>query len=253
MIKVSLHFRASVLLWRYWGYKAWVSFKIKYRRSKIGIWWPTISLLIVCGVIGTLWGVLLQKENQLEYLRYIFAGYAVWMMLAGAVEQGARELESKLGGGIPFFTIVLERSVIVVIPFLMVCPILVLVCSLGENIGLFNVLAVLISMILFVFFLIGIISFIIGLVSLVPDMRHIITAFMRLAFLATPIIWEVERLGSYQKYVWINPFYIPLEAVRSALLGNQDQQVLYYFGAYTLAVLFVGLSLLTIRIPKLVN
>jgi len=41
---------------------------------------------------------------------------------------------------------------------------------------------------------------------------------MRVAFLLTPIIWHVERLGEYQKYVYLNPFYNYLALCRDGLL-----------------------------------
>ena len=55
------------------------------------------------------------------------------------------------------------------------------------------------------------------------DLTEVITAIMRIAFLATPIIWlPMERgsdgiMGAFLTY---NPFYHYLELIRAPLMGN---------------------------------
>lgn len=51
------------------------------------------------------------------------------------------------------------------------------------------------------------------------DIKDIVNAVVRLAFLLTPIIWHVERLGEYQKWVYLNPFYSYLTLCRNTFIG----------------------------------
>ena len=56
------------------------------------------------------------------------------------------------------------------------------------------------------------------------DLREIITPIMRIAFLATPIIWIPDtgegRSAVMTAFLTFNPFYHFLEIVRAPLLGN---------------------------------
>jgi ABC-2 type transport system permease protein/lipopolysaccharide transport system permease protein len=59
------------------------------------------------------------------------------------------------------------------------------------------------------------------------DLSQIMSAIMRIAFLATPIIWVVPEVASGEarghllgKFLLFNPFYHLLEVVRAPLLGN---------------------------------
>ena len=241
----------SAKLWRFWTYKAMLSFRLKYRSSFIGIMWPVISLIVVVAVIGTIWSVLLNKEEKVAYYFYLMAGYATWMTIASAVEQGCRQPEGKLFGGLPFLVVVFERAVSSLIPFCMVAPMVLSIFLYSGGFNLLNLGLILWVNLLLIVWIFGVISFLISLISVLPDLKHLIGAFMRLAFLATPIIWEVDRLGQYQKFIYLNPFYLPLESLRSVVLATPNQDAIIYFSAYSLLLILVGFCLLSTMMGRL--
>ena len=249
----NLQINHSIKIWRYWLYKASLGFKLKYRNSRLGITWPLLSSLIVVAIIGTVWGIILSKDSMINYYMYLFAGYSVWGILSSTIEHGCNSIGNKLPGGIPFFTVVLEKLVLSLIPFIIIFPILLASNIFLQNFEIASIIYIILCSILVIIWSQGMISFLIALTSLIPDLGHFINAMMRLAFLATPIIWEVERLGENQKYIWFNPFYIPLEAFRKALLGEGDLQLTGYLAIYSLLAWAIGWIMLKARLPELVK
>ena len=238
----------SLKLWRYWLYRANLNYKLKYRKSILGLLWPMLSLVILTGIIGFVWGELLDKDNRTQYYLYILSGYPVWGIVSGSIEQGCRPFRPQIDG-VPFFATVLERAAIVFIPFIYVLPLIVVASLVFHEYQPVHFIYFPATFIVLMFWVVGAISIIITLTSWLSDLEHLISATMRLAFLATPIIWEVERLGEYQLFVWYNPFYMPLEGLRSSLSGLYDSQASLYvlFFCYGLGVLLLGVFLLRFR------
>lgn len=243
----------SILLYQYWIYKAQLTFKIKYRNSRLGILWTPLSVFVVVSVIGTVWGVLLAKESMLDYYLYLFTGYSIWVVLAGSVEQGCREVALKTAGGIPFLTVVLERLTLTLFPLLLILPVLIIVLLVFVDFDFFTIVKIISSLFLIIIWSMGLICLLIAITSFAPDLRHFINAMMRLAFLATPIIWDVARLGEFQEYILFNPFYLPLDVTRKALLGMVEMKQVYIFSIYTFLLLMAGLTLLRLRLGELVK
>lgn len=91
-----------------------------------------------------------------------------------------------------------------------------------------------------------------SIVSMLPDFKHLVNAIMGLAFLATPVIWDIERLGEYQKYIWLNPFFPPLEFMRYSLTGIvYDVNVIWVASIYSLALTVIGVGFFAANINKI--
>lgn len=243
----------SLTLWRFWCFKAVLAFRLKYRGSALGSIWPVASVSIAVLVIGTVWGILLEREDLPAYYLYLTCGYSVWMFQAGAIEQGCRDLSSKSFGGVPFFTIVLERLVTAAIPFGLTLPIVLFALVLLGQPQLTSIYQFPITLFFLTIWSVGVITLLISLISVAPDLRHLINAMMRLAFLATPIIWEVERLGPYAKYIWINPFYLPLDSCRQSLTGSVDERQFVILAVYSFLMMAFGMIMLRIRMKEIVK
>jgi len=75
------------------------------------------------------------------------------------------------------------------------------------------------------------------------DMQEAVGSIVRIAFLATPIIWmagEDGRGGLIGPYTLLNPFYHFLEIIRAPLLGNRVADISWYI---VLTITGVGLLL----------
>ena len=240
-------------IWRYWLYRALISYRLKYRDSALGLLWPVLSLLAVSLVIGAVWSVLLSEADLPTYFAYLICGYPVWGVISATIEQGCRVIESDTSKGIPFFAQILERVSMVFFPFLSVLPVMILVAAFYSTLTVFSLGYIITAVVLMLMWSIGMISMLVAMVSVFPDLRHLLNAVMRLAFLATPIIWEVGRLGEYQKYIYLNPFFIPLECLRSAFVGTSLDIVhlFFFFSIYALLALGLGLIVLKLRVKEI--
>ncbi len=75
--------RASYL----WGLLGWQDIRQRYRRSKIGPFWLTISMGMLVAVLGVLYASLFKIEIA-DFLPYIALGFIVWGLVSGLINEG---------------------------------------------------------------------------------------------------------------------------------------------------------------------
>ena len=59
------------------------------------------------------------------------------------------------------------------------------------------------------------------------DLGLLLSAIMSTGILLTPILWDKERLGIYENYVYINPFTSMVEVIRDPFLGIPVNPIAY--------------------------
>jgi len=85
------------------------------------------------------------------------------------------------------------------------------------------------------------------------DLAEIVQAIMRIAFLATPIIWipgEGARGGVMGAFLTFNPFYHFLELIRAPLLGNSIASLSWLVVLFITALGFVLAQLMYDRFAR---
>src|SRR6476661_5421011 len=70
-----------------WPMLGWQDIKQRYRRSKIGPFWITISTGVLIGSMGPLYGKLLQQDIS-SYFPYLAIGFVTWMFISGLIIDG---------------------------------------------------------------------------------------------------------------------------------------------------------------------
>ena len=243
VIKITMQdLAASLHLWRYWLLRAYITYKQNYQDSTLGLMWPVLSLSLVVLILGTVWSILLNRVDGMNYYLYLLAGFPIWQFIAASVRQGVQSATLRgRSDGLPFTIFLFERICKNSIGLLNVLPIVLLVSILagaGEPIHWLWLLPALVSLLLWAA---GISAFLSVLVALRPDIKHLVESIMRLSFLATPIVWEPSRLGVYQDYVWLNPFFAPLEFVRYGITGISDfPSIVWMAPSYSIVVFCLG-------------
>lgn len=238
-----LDINSGLRLWRYWGYRSLLVYKSKFLGTRLGLLWPSLSLLIVVGVLGSVWGVVLKKTDVSAYVVYLIAGFAIWQFLSGAVNQAAQGVPS-LGAGASVAAIIFERFSTMSITLVSLVPIVLVVRFLLGGPSYAHFWYLLPSIFSLIFWTFGVMLVVMTLVTLFPDFRQLVQSIMRLAFLATPIIWEPSRFGKYENYLWLNPFFPPLETLRFAITGQSSMSEYLYFSVlHGLVILLFGLLL----------
>ena len=79
-----------------WPMLGWQDIKQRYRRSRIGPFWLTISTGVLLGGMGPLYGKLLQQDVS-SYFPYLTVGFVVWMFISGLIVDGCSAFISAEG------------------------------------------------------------------------------------------------------------------------------------------------------------
>ena len=245
----------SLLLWRFWLKRAFIRVKLNYQGSKLGQTWLYLSLIIVALVIGSVWSILLDKKDWTRYIVYLLCGLPTWQLISAAVNSASGLFSSRTKmADMPLSISIFEQWAFGLCQFVLVLPLVLIVPLVAGVSGFSNLVYLPLAMLSLILWSIGIISIVSIATMMWQDLRHLIKAIMRLAFLATPIIWEASRLGEYQSYVWFNPFFPVLEFVRYALSGiTSDPDVVWITPLYSLAISILGFVLLSryIRLARI--
>ncbi len=214
---------AGVRAWDLWGMLGWQDIRRRYRRSKLGPFWLTISMGVLVGSLGVLYAGLFKVEVA-DYLPFIATGFTIWALIAGLINEGcnafiaAERIVKQIAMPLSVHVyrvmwrnlIVLAHNAViyavVAVAFalqpgwtaLLALPGLALLCLNGLWVGL----------------LLGLIS------ARFRDVPPIVESIVRVAFFLTPIIWKPELVPDRALVLDFNPFYHVVELVRAPLLGQ---------------------------------
>lgn len=206
-----------------WGRLGWQDIRQRYRRSKLGPFWLTISMGALAGALGVLYSALF-KIAVADYLPFVAAGLIVWGLISGLIADGCTafiEAESIIKQAQVPLSIHVYRAVwrnlimfvhnivifvLVAVLFsirpgwatLLAFPGVVLVCLNGAWIGL----------------LFGLVS------ARFRDVPQVVASVLQIAFFLTPVFWKPDLLPDRAILLDVNPFFHLLEVVRTPLLGR---------------------------------
>lgn len=238
------------------NYVFWKTFAIndiraKYRRSKLGQFWITLSVAAFILVIGILYRGIF-NANPHTYLAYLSVGYILWLLISDVMVAGctiftsnkAFLLQRRMPASVFAYRLVL-REVLTFAHHIVILPIIFLYLRLWPGFGGLLLSCIGFMLVIYCAFWLALI---LGIVSLrFRDMPPIVTSLTRLAFFATPIFWIERDLGSFGNLLLVfNPFVYAISVVRDPLLGSPvvvlDWLVMV---GLAIAVSLVGLVVLT--------
>lgn len=237
----------------------WMTFglndiKAKYRRSKLGQWWITISVAFFITVIGGLYRGIFDADSG-NYLAYLAIGYITWLFIQDSVNSGCNILAQAkafmLQKSWPTSTFVYRlvyKELLVLAHHAILLPPIFLWLGLWPGLsGLFYGFMGLCMTAFTSFWVV----FLLAIISLrYRDFPPIAQSLMRMAFFATPIIWIERDLGAFGDLVTLlNPFGYFIKIVRDPLLG-MGFPIQAWLIAITISLLMVLISLLTLSLTK---
>src|SRR4051794_36201040 len=76
--------RAGLAAWRIWTMLAWHDVRRRYRRSGLGQFWLTLSMIIMIGGLGYVYSDLFGIDIT-TYLPYISVTFVMWAMISSFV------------------------------------------------------------------------------------------------------------------------------------------------------------------------
>ena len=229
------------------GTLGWQDVKQRYRRSKLGPFWLTISMAVLIGTIGLVFGSIFQAPMA-EFLPFLALGIICWTFIASVINEGCVEFvnaESVIKQlPLPWFLHslrVIWRNVIILAHNMVIVPILFLVFLKPMTwVALLAIpgLALGIVNLAWMALLVGIVC------TRYRDLAQIVASVLQIAFYLTPIIWMPSLMSGRASTLFLNanPFYHLLEVVRAPILGSAPS-LLNWVVCLAMAVLGWGLTI----------
>lgn len=216
-------FAAAVRLRPLWIKLGWNDILYRYRRSTLGPFWSTANMAITVLALGAVYSQIFNMPIR-QLLPYIGAGLIVWgfissiMLDAGALFSGSESYIKQIR--LPYSLHACRFVFGKVILFAHDLPIyIVLVAYFGAWPGAVALYAIPGFLLLVVNAVL--ISLALGMASArFRDIPRIITSFIQIVFLITPIIWTPDLLGPRAYLACANPLFHLIEIVRAPLLGS---------------------------------
>ena len=229
-----------------WTILAWLDFLQETRRTALGPLWSIVGTGVTVAVLGYVYGAVLGMTGSTVF-PYIAAGLIIWFFISGCVQGGLSVYISARG-------ILEERSLPVafsafrfVLRYLMeffvksaVSVIFALIVALPMTMNVFWVLPGLIILALNGLWVVLVFG---PLGARYRDVSQIVSPFMLIAFLASPVFWKEGMLGGSSFIALYNPFAHFLAIVRDPLLGSPAPMISV---VVTLTVTVFGLLLATL-------
>jgi ABC-type polysaccharide/polyol phosphate export permease len=209
--------------WPLWVRLGWQDITLRYRRSWLGPFWLTLSMAVMIGTLGVIYGDILRLPRA-QYLPFLATGVIVWGFISALVAEGCQTfIESdwlirQMDLPLTMFPMrVVWRNLIVFLHNAAIYLLLLVLLPIPVGwsaLAAIPALLVLMANGLWVGTLLGMIS------ARFRDLPQIIASLMQVAFFATPIIWSADALSSKTILVSGNPFFHLVEIVRQPLIGH---------------------------------
>lgn len=209
--------------WRIWGMLAIADVRQRYRRSRLGQFWLTISMGITIVALGFVYSTIFQIPLD-KYLPLIADSLIVWGLISAICNEGATTfIEAEIyirSAPLPKSVYVyrmLFRNLIIFLHNLIIAPVVMLIFGAMPNWNLLFLLpAVLLTLLTGIWA-----ALILGTLSArFRDLPPIVAALTQIAFFLSPIMWSASQLrGQFSFLTEWNPFAAFLNIMRDPLLG----------------------------------
>ena len=227
---------------RVWTMLARMDIRQRYRRSVLGPFWITITMIIWIVAIGPLYGHLLGIGSK-EFIPYLAMGIITWGLISGLLLDGAGAFVSaenlvravKLPYTVHILRVV-QRNLIIFshnllafLPFMIWLGVWPQWTWLAAIPGVFLILLAALP-----------ITFLLGTLSArFRDLQQIIASIVQLAFFVTPIFWRADLLKDRIYLADYNPFQVLLEGVRRPVVEGIPPAETYFRILILIVLLYV--------------
>lgn len=213
--------------WRIWLVLAMFDMRARYRRSRLGQFWITLSMAVTIAALALVYSAIFKIELKV-YLPLVAISFIAWGLIASLLNEGSTvfiESEGYLKSApLPksmFLFRMLARNVMIFAHNLVLVPFVTLLFGIYPTWAtLLFIPAFLLTMAngLWVAMILG------PLCTRYRDMPPIVASVVQIAFFVSPVMWGRTQLGdSNSPWVLWNPFAVFLELMREPLLGRVPQ------------------------------
>jgi len=206
-----------------WGTMGLHDIRQRYRRSILGPFWITLSMGIMVGALGLLYGTIF-KQDMHDYLPFLAAGFILWGLISALITDGTqvfigaggliRQLPAPLSAHVYRL---LWSSLITFAHNALIFVVVALWFGLNPGWTALLALPALGVLLLNGFWM----ALLLGLLSArFRDIPLVVANVVQIMFFMTPVIWKPEMLPGRALILDLNPFYHLVEILRAPLLGE---------------------------------
>ncbi len=237
----------------------WMTFganeiKSKYRRSKLGQFWITLSVGIFIFFIGGLYRQLFNISGS-NYFAYLAVGYILWQYISDAVVQGCNAISRSrpflMQRYYPVSVFVMQliyKEVLTTAHHVILLPLVFLFIHHTPSLTGFLLCLLGFAIVVYTSFWVALLVAILTLRN--RDIPPIAQSLMRVMFFVTPVIWVDRKLDGIGLIIaTFNPFKYYISIVRDPLIGNPVHSIDWIICLAISAVVTV-ISLLTLAWAK---
>lgn len=212
--------------WRTWMLLAYQDIKLRYRRSKLGPFWITISMAITVYSMGFLYSQLFHTNLE-QYFPFLVSGMITWALISMLVNEVnesfymARGLirQIKIPYSLHVHRVAARNMIIFFHNLLVLIPILFIFPNTAKT-NSYTLL--MIPGLLLIYINTLTYGLILGLLGArFRDVPPIIKSLMGVIFFITPVMWDPKTLSTKAQFlVLFNPFYSFVQIIRAPMLGQ---------------------------------
>jgi ABC-type polysaccharide/polyol phosphate export permease len=208
----------------------WQDVRQRYRRSALGPFWLTISMGVMIGTIGVVFGQIF-KSPMHEFLPFVGVGIILWGFISSIVTEGCTGFISAEGIikqlPIPLFVHILRmvwRNVIILGHNVVIIPLIFLAVSKGVG---WEALLAVPGFLLAIMNITWVALILAVLCARYRDLPQIVASVLQVVFYLTPIMWMPSHLSNTAALYLLNlnPCYHLLQIVRQPILGGAPTEL----------------------------
>jgi len=213
----------SLRSWRLWTLLGWLEIRQRYARSKLGPFWLTVSMGVLVGALGVVYGTLFGQKLT-DYLPMVAIGLVTWTLFSSTVNEGSMAYISSSSYirqvSTPRLVYVLQvgwRNLVIFAHNFVIVAVVLAIFGVKSWLTLPLVIPgvlLLLANALWMGMIAGLLS------ARFRDFPQIIAALLQVAFYVTPILFHGAMLS--QEHRWIvtyNPLAYLIDVVRQPLVG----------------------------------
>ncbi len=251
--RAATDFRNGMAQWSIWTLLGFSDIRQRYKRSKFGQMWITLSQAIFIVSIGIVYSYLFKQPTG-KLIPMLAVNMVIWTLITGIVTdstnvcvQAGIYLRQDALPKTVFIMRLLVRNLIIFAHNLLIVPLVLIYFWLwpgagvpeGTSIwpGLIGLMAIpgLILLLVAAF----LVALLLGILcTRYRDLPQIVANLLQIAFFVTPVMWPIDLLGDKGWLVSFNPFAVFLRIVAEPLRGTLPGPGAYAAAFVIIATLF---------------
>lgn len=235
--------RDGVSRWEIWYLLGVNDIRARYKRSRFGQFWITLSMAAFVGGIGIVYSFLFQQPVH-DYIPYLAVNYIVWTLIQGMImdsgtvfTQATTYLTQEALPKSTFVMRLIVRNLIAFAHNIVIIPLVFLIFGVVPSPTILLAIPGLV-LLLIAGFLASVWCGV--LCTRFRDLPQIIQNVMQIAFFLTPIMWQADRMTGHRAIlVDANPFASFLKLVGAPIRGEVPEAAVYWMALGWTALLFL--------------